>query len=116
MPSSSFRSSQGLKDPEDSKIELIKPYAERMIMFVEQLFNDKTTRDVVVTRNAISVLGDMADAIDGIGQLFQQRGQFCQAFLTEAMEEYGESDDDLKFAVEFAHQKIQIALAAPPKA
>lgn len=71
-------------------------------------------RDSRLVKNAVSVLGDMADAIDGIGQVLAgPRGQFVNAFFQEAMEEYGEDDDDVKFAVDFAHSAIQRALAGP---
>ena len=66
---------QGLKD-DKAKVEPLRQHAPRVLAFIEALSKDEDK--VGVFRNAIAVLGDMAEALDGIGQVFQQN-TFYQA-------------------------------------
>ena len=62
---------QGFKK-DKSKIALLMQHAEFVLSFVEEVTKD-ADRDEAVTRAMVGVMGDMADTMDGIGQLYSQK-------------------------------------------
>ncbi|KAK4796743.1 hypothetical protein SAY86_029069 [Trapa natans] len=77
---------QGFKD---TKSELMVPYAPHLLQFIELVCNDKQ-RDESVTKAAVAVMGDLADALgSNIKLLFKDR-VFYIDFLGECLQ----SDDE----------------------
>ncbi|GBG75999.1 hypothetical protein CBR_g21240 [Chara braunii] len=77
---------QGFKG---KKPEVLAPYAEHIICFIENVFQDKE-RDEIVTKAAIGVLGDLADTLGpSVGPLFGQH-----PFYREYVEECLHSEDN----------------------
>ncbi|KMT12381.1 hypothetical protein BVRB_5g103140 [Beta vulgaris subsp. vulgaris] len=80
---------QGLKD---TKPELLVPHAQHLLQFLEFVFRDKQ-RDESVTRAAIAVLGDLADALGQNAKTFLKDCSFCVEFIHECLES---GDEQLK--------------------
>ncbi|MQL80033.1 hypothetical protein Taro_012476 [Colocasia esculenta] len=77
---------QGFKG---SKPDLMMPYAGHILQFIENVFKDKN-RDEAVTKSAVAVMGDLADALGpNISTLFKDR-----TFHMDLLGECFESDDD----------------------
>ena len=57
-------------------------------------------RDASVTRNMVALLGDMADTMDGIGELFREK-TFYQALFQEL-----HSDDNFDSTLNWARERI----------
>lgn len=77
---------QGFKD---SKSEVMLPYASHLMQFIELVFKDRQ-RDESVTKAAVAVTGDLADALGpNIKLLFKDR-----AFLNDLLGECLQSDDE----------------------
>ncbi|XP_078435499.1 importin subunit beta-1-like [Wolffia australiana] len=77
---------QGFKN---SKPDLMIPYAGHILQFTEAVFKDKK-RDDAVTKSAVAVMGDLADALGpNISSLLKDR-----TFHVELLGECFESDDD----------------------
>lgn len=100
---------QGVKDESDpSRLAVLTPYADHVLVFIEKI-HTADNADETVTRNAVAVLGDMADAMPAtVGPLFRQR-TFYQDMLKECNEQ--QDDDELKQMVQFAHSTISKAIA-----
>ncbi|KNA05573.1 hypothetical protein SOVF_188920 [Spinacia oleracea] len=80
---------QGLKD---AKPELLVPHAKHLLQFLEFVFRDKQ-RDDSVTKAAIAVLGDLADALGQNAKIFLKDCSFCVEFIHECLES---GDEQLK--------------------
>ncbi|KAK3000115.1 hypothetical protein RJ639_023796, partial [Escallonia herrerae] len=80
---------QGFKS---SKAELMLPHAQHLLQFIELVSKDKQ-RDENVTKAAVAVLGDLADALgSNVKMLFQDRS-FCTELLGECLQS---GDEQLK--------------------
>ena len=82
---------QGFRD-DKSKIASLAQHARFILSFIEDISKDPY-RDASVTRNMIALLGDMADTMDGIGELFKEK-TFYQALFQEL---HSQSSDDTNF-------------------
>lgn len=76
---------QGFKD---AKPELLVPHAGHLLKFLEIVFKDKQ-RDESVTKAAIAVLGDLADALGPNAKILLKDCSFYIDFIRECLE----SDD-----------------------
>ncbi|CAA2967357.1 importin subunit beta-1-like [Olea europaea subsp. europaea] len=77
---------QGFKN---SKADLMLPHAPHLLQFIELVANDQH-RDESVTKAAVAVLGDLADALgSNIKTMFKDR-----TFFTELLGECLQSDDE----------------------
>ncbi|CAA6656896.1 unnamed protein product [Spirodela intermedia] len=77
---------QGFKS---SKPDLMTPHAAHILLFIEAVFRDKN-RDEGVTKSAVAVMGDIADALGPeVNTLLKDR-----TFHTEILGECFESGDD----------------------
>ena len=74
-----------------------------MLSFIEEVSKDKY-RDEAVTRAMVGVMGDMADTMDGIGQLFMDK-PFWRDLLRECEDPAGD-DDQLRETAMWAREKI----------
>ena len=92
---------QGFKK-DKSKIALLMQHAEFVLSFVEEVTKD-ADRDEAVTRAMVGVMGDMADTMDGIGQLYSQK-TFWKQLLQECMDQ--NQDSSLQETARWAHEKI----------
>ncbi|KAK6943181.1 Importin-beta, N-terminal domain [Dillenia turbinata] len=77
---------QGFKT---SKSDLMLPYAAHLLQFIELVSRDKN-RDESVTKAAVAVMGDLADALGANMKLLFKEKTFCGEFLGECLE----SDDE----------------------
>ncbi|GFY83801.1 ARM repeat superfamily protein [Actinidia rufa] len=77
---------QGFKN---SKPDLMLPHAAHLLQFVELVFRD-TQRDDSVTKAAVAVLGDLADALGSNVKALLKDLVFCSEFLAECLR----SDDE----------------------
>lgn len=73
---------QGFKD---AKPDLLVPHARHLLQFLEIVFRDKQ-RDEGVTKAAIAVLGDLADALGPNAKIFLKDCSFCADFIHECLE------------------------------
>ncbi|KAK1271479.1 hypothetical protein QJS04_geneDACA006034 [Acorus gramineus] len=80
---------QGFKN---SKAELMMPYAAHLLQFIEAVFKDKE-RDDAVTKAAVAVMGDLADALGPNMRILLKDCTFHVAFLGECFES---EDEQLK--------------------
>lgn len=80
---------QGLKD---AKPELLFPHAKHLLQFLEFVFRDKQ-RDDSVTKAAIAVLGDLADALGPNAKILLKDCSFYVEFIQECLES---GDEQLK--------------------
>ena len=92
---------QGFKK-DKSKIALLMQHAEFVLSFVEEVTKD-ADRDEALTRAMVGVMGDMADTMDGIGQLYSQK-TFWKQLLQECMDP--NQDSSLQETARWAHEKI----------
>ncbi|OAY65435.1 Importin subunit beta-1, partial [Ananas comosus] len=81
-----FEEYQGFKN---TKAELLMPYAGNLLKFTEAVFRDKN-RDEGVTRAAVAVMGDLADALGPTTKALFKESHFYSDFLEESFQ----SDDD----------------------
>ncbi|KAE8099143.1 hypothetical protein FH972_017147 [Carpinus fangiana] len=77
---------QGFKD---SKPEVMLPYASHLLQFIEVVFLDRQ-RDESVTKAAVAVMGDLADALGPNTKLLFRDRAFYIEFLGECLQ----SDDE----------------------
>ncbi|XP_057487564.1 importin subunit beta-1-like [Actinidia eriantha] len=77
---------QGFKN---SKPDLMLPHAAHLLQFVELVFRD-TQRDDSMTKAAVAVLGDLADALGSNVKALLKDLVFCSEFLAECLR----SDDE----------------------
>ncbi|KAJ6750385.1 hypothetical protein OIU85_000964 [Salix viminalis] len=77
---------QGFKD---SKPELMLPHAGHLFQFIEVVFREKY-RDESVTKAAVAVMGDLADALGPNTKILFKDNAFCVQFLGECLQ----SDDE----------------------
>ncbi|GMN40397.1 hypothetical protein TIFTF001_009623 [Ficus carica] len=77
---------QGFKN---SKPEIMLPYAQPLLKFIETVFRDRQ-RDESVTKAAVAVIGDLADALGSNTKLLFRESAFYVDFLGECLQ----SDDD----------------------
>lgn len=80
---------QGFKT---SKAELMMPFASHLLQFTEAVFRD-TNRDDTVTKAAVAVIGDLADALGPSVKLLLKNTNFHIHFLGEC---FNSDDDQLK--------------------
>ncbi|KAL2901998.1 Importin subunit beta-1 [Bienertia sinuspersici] len=80
---------QGLKD---AKPELLVPHAKHLLQFLEFVVRDKQ-RDESVTKAAIAVLGDLADALGQNAKILFKDCSFYVEFIHECLES---GDEQLK--------------------
>ena len=92
---------QGFKE-DKSKIALLMQHAEFVLAFVEEVHKD-ADRDEAVTRAMVGVMGDMADTMDGIGQLYARK-PFWRQLLQECADP--NQDEQLRETANWAHGKI----------
>jgi importin subunit beta-1 len=97
---------QGFRD-DKSKIASLAQHARFILSFIEDVSKDPY-RDASVTRNMIALLGDMADTMDGIGELFKEK-TFYQALFQEL---HSQSSDDTNFdsTLHWASERIALRL------
>ncbi|GJP60988.1 hypothetical protein CLOP_g18199 [Closterium sp. NIES-67] len=90
-----------------TKPELMAPYAEHILLFIENVYLDKQ-RDEIVTKAAVGVLGDLADTLGvAAAQLFATH-RFHREFIEECMN----SDESIKETAEWAQSRIAAITAA----
>ena len=89
---------QGFRD-DKSKIASLAQHARFILSFIEDVSKDPY-RDASVTRNMVALLGDMADTMDGIGELFREK-TFYQALFQEL-----HSDDNFDSTLNWARERI----------
>ncbi|CAD5322468.1 Armadillo-type fold [Arabidopsis suecica] len=90
---------QGFKD---TKAELMMPYAQHLLQFVELVSKDPL-RDESVTKAAVAAMGDLADVVgENTKQLFQNFTFFGE-FLNECLES---EDEDLKVTARWTQGMI----------
>eukprot|EP00271_Cylindrocystis_brebissonii_P014951 TRINITY_DN366_c1_g1_i1.p1 TRINITY_DN366_c1_g1~~TRINITY_DN366_c1_g1_i1.p1 ORF type:complete len:871 (+),score=159.24 TRINITY_DN366_c1_g1_i1:222-2834(+) len=90
---------QGFKT---GKADLMLPYAEHILRFIETIHQDKE-RDEVVTKAAVGVMGDLADTLGmACGPLFQQY-QFYREFIEDCS---ALDDQQLKETAQWAQSRI----------
>ncbi|ONK62596.1 uncharacterized protein A4U43_C07F5750 [Asparagus officinalis] len=77
---------QGFKS---SKAQLMEPYANYLLQFTEAVFTDKN-RDEGVTKAAVAVIGDLADALGPNTKILFKDRTFHMELLGECLQ----SDDD----------------------
>uniref|UniRef100_A0A2P2J5M7 Uncharacterized protein MANES_08G095300 n=1 Tax=Rhizophora mucronata TaxID=61149 RepID=A0A2P2J5M7_RHIMU len=77
---------QGFKD---SKPEVMLPHGGHLLQFIELVFRD-SQRDESVTKAAVAVLGDLADALGSNSKILFKDNAFCVEFLGECLQ----SDDE----------------------
>ncbi|KAA8517453.1 hypothetical protein F0562_017746 [Nyssa sinensis] len=77
---------QGFKN---SKPDLMLPHASHVLQFIELVSRD-TEREESVTKAAVAVLGDLADALGSNVQILFKDRSFCTEFLGECLQ----SDDE----------------------
>ncbi|KAB1224471.1 Importin subunit beta-1 [Morella rubra] len=78
---------QGFKD---SKPEVMLPYAAHLVQFIEFVFLDRQ-RDEFVTKAAVAVMGDLADALGSNTKLLFSDRAFYVEFLGECLQSEDES-------------------------
>ena len=93
---------QGFKD-DKSKVQQLLQHAQFVLSFIEEVAKDKD-RDEAVTRAMVGVMGDMADTMDGIGELYMQK-PFWRQLLAECEDPAGD-DDQLRETARWAREKI----------
>lgn len=93
---------QGFKD-DKSKMQQLLQHAQFVLSFIEEVSKDKD-RDEAVTRAMVGVMGDMADTMDGIGQLFMEK-PFWRDLLRECEDPAGD-DDQLRETARWAREQI----------
>ena len=91
---------QGFKD-DKSKIAQLMSHAAFVLDFVETVSQDDD-RDDAVTRAMVGVMGDMADTMEGIGQLYAQK-PFWKQLLQECI---NDEDEQLRETARWAQEKI----------
>jgi len=79
-------------------------HAEFVLAFVEEVHKD-ADRDEAVTRAMVGVMGDMADTMDGVGELFKQH-TFWVELIRECEDQY--QDQQLRDTAQWAKGKIQM--------
>ncbi|XP_010486444.1 PREDICTED: importin subunit beta-1-like [Camelina sativa] len=90
---------QGFKD---TKAELMVPYAQHLLQFVEVVSKD-SLRDESVTKAAVAAMGDLADVVgENPKQLFRNF-TFCGEFLNECLQS---EDEDLKVTARWTQGMI----------
>ena len=94
---------QGFKD-DKSKIAQLMQHAQFVLDFVEEVSKDKD-RDEAVTRAMVGVMGDMADTMEGIGQLYMQK-PFWRQLLAECEDPL--QDIQLRETAQWAREKIMM--------
>ncbi|PON94326.1 Importin subunit beta-1s [Trema orientale] len=77
---------QGFKN---SKSEIMLPYAQHLLQFIETVFRDRH-RDESVTKAAVAVIGDLADALGSNTKILFRERAFYLDFLGECLQ----SDDE----------------------
>ncbi|XP_048319910.2 importin subunit beta-1 [Ziziphus jujuba] len=77
---------QGFKN---SKSEIMLPYAQNLLQFIEIVFREKQ-RDESVTKAAVAVMGDLADALGPNTKILFRDRAFYADFLGECLQ----SDDE----------------------
>ena len=95
---------QGFKT-DTEKLAAVREHVPFVLQFIEAVSKD-SNRDSAVTRSMVGVLGDMADTIDGVGQLFLQH-TFYREFLRQCQ---SSSDDQLRDTAQWAAGLIQNAI------
>ena len=94
---------QGFKD-DKSKVETLKSHAVYVLQFIAEVAKDGD-RDEAVTRAMVGVMGDMADTMDGVGELFKQH-TFWVELIRECEDQY--QDQQLRDTAQWAKGKIQM--------
>ncbi|CAN8270012.1 unnamed protein product [Cochlearia groenlandica] len=90
---------QGFKD---TKAELMIPYAQHLLQFVEVVSKD-SLRDETVTKAAVAAMGDLADVVgENTKQLFSNF-TFCGEFLNECLEA---DDEELRVTARWTQGMI----------
>jgi importin subunit beta-1 len=93
---------QGFKD-DKAKVQQLLTHAQFVLSFIEEVSKDKD-RDEAVTRAMVGVMGDMADTMDGIGQLYMEK-PFWRELLRECEDPAGD-DEQLRETARWAREKI----------
>ena len=92
---------QGFKD-DKSKVEQLKSHAVYVLQFIAEVAKDGD-RDEAVTRAMVGVMGDMADTMEGVGELFKQN-MFWVELIRECEDQY--QDQQLRDTAQWAKGKI----------
>ena len=86
---------------------------QSIIGFGEYVYTDQKNRDESVTKALISLLGDLAAQIDGVGVLFNQKTAFINNLIMEA--KYS-NDPGLVESANWASGAIAQAIQNAPQA
>ncbi|KAF8098800.1 hypothetical protein N665_0257s0014 [Sinapis alba] len=90
---------QGFKD---AKAEVMIPYAQHLLQFVELVSKD-SLRDESVTKAAVAAMGDLADVIGDKTKHLFNNFTFCGEFLNECLDS---EDEDLKVTARWTQGMI----------
>ncbi|XP_019095706.1 PREDICTED: importin subunit beta-1-like, partial [Camelina sativa] len=90
---------QGFKD---TKAELMIPYAQHLLQFVEVVSKD-SLRDESVTKAAVAAMGDLADVVGENTKHLFKNFTFCSEFLNECLQSEAE---DLKVTARWTQGMI----------
>ncbi|CAH2054460.1 unnamed protein product [Thlaspi arvense] len=90
---------QGFKD---AKSELMIPYAQHLLQFVELVSKD-SLRDESVTKAAVAAMGDLADVVGEKTKPLFSNFTFCGEFLNECLES---EDEELKVTAHWTQGMI----------
>ncbi|PIN26309.1 Karyopherin (importin) beta 1 [Handroanthus impetiginosus] len=96
---------QGFKN---SKVELMLPHAPHLLQFIELVAKDEQ-RDEGVTKAAVAVLGDLADALGSNIKTLFENCKFCTLLLRECLQS---DDEQLKETATWAQGMIGRAFSA----
>ncbi|KAH6798262.1 ARM repeat superfamily protein [Perilla frutescens var. hirtella] len=95
---------QGFKN---SKAELMLPHAPHLLQFIELVAKDEQ-RDASVTKAAVAVQGDLADALGSNVKMLFQETKFCSNLLAECLQT---DDEQLQSIATWAQEMIRRAFS-----
>lgn len=82
--------------------------AQAILEFGEYVYNDKENQDDAVTKSLVSLMGDLASNVTGVGPLFAQK-PYVQSIIQEAR---SAADPSLAEAADWAWGVISKAVSA----
>ena len=94
---------QGFK-ANKQQLKAFHDHAREIIGFIESIYQD-TNRSSAVTKNAVWVLGDLADTLDNVGPFFVEK-PFYQKFLMECKQN-SSLGDTAQWAMERISMRMQ---------
>jgi len=94
---------QGFKSNKQ-QLQSFSNHARDIVGFIESIYQDPN-RDASVTKNAVWVLGDLADTLENVGPLFHEK-PFYQKFLGECSQ-----NNSLKDTAQWALERISMRVS-----